>query len=188
MRKEGVIMNFKEKKVSSQSIYDGVVFKVHVDEVILPNGKTSKREVIEHIGGICIAAKTEDNRFFMVKQYRYPHNRVFLEFPAGKKEKGEDPLIGAKRELLEETGYLAKHWEYLGSCIPTPAYDTEVIDLYYAENLKFQGQSLDPEEFIEVVTYSLEELEEMARKHEIMDAKSLCLLYHLCLRINKVNL
>jgi NTP pyrophosphohydrolases including oxidative damage repair enzymes len=175
-------MNFKEEKISEKTIYDGAVFKVHVDDVLLPNGKPSKREVVEHIGGVCIAAKTADNQYFMVRQYRYPHNRIFLEFPAGKKEKGEDPLVGAKRELLEETGYLAEHWEYLGSCIPTPAYDTEVIDFYYAENLSFQGQDLDPEEFIEVKTYSLEELEEMARNHEIKDAKSLCLLYHLYLR------
>ena len=175
-------MKFKEKKLVSKTIYEGVVFTAKVDEIELPNGKLSKREVIEHIGGVCIAAKTKDNRYFIVEQYRYPHERIFTEFPAGKKEKNEDPLLSAKRELLEETGYSAEHWEYLGSCIPTPAYDTEIIELYYASNLQFEGQDLDPEEFITVKTYTLEELEAMVINHKIKDAKTICLLYHLSLR------
>ena len=175
-------MNFREKKLNRTTIYTGVVFKVHVDDIVLPNGKTSKREVIEHIGGVCIAAKTEDNRYYIVQQYRYPHKRVFIEFPAGKKEKGEEYLQSAKRELEEEIGYEANYWEYLGSCIPTPAYDTEIIDLYYADDLVYKGQNLDSEEFIEVETKTIDELETMVLNQHIKDAKTICLLHHLRLR------
>lgn len=172
-------MDFKEKKLSSNTIFRGVVFNISVDEVELPDGKLTKREVVHHHGGVCIAAKTSDNRYYLVTQFRYPHKQLFLEFPAGKKEKNEDSLECAKRELQEETGYRANNWLYLGACVPTPAYDTEVLDLYYADELIFTGQNLDAEEFLSVQTYSLAELETMVLQQKITDSKTICLLYHL---------
>lgn len=172
-------MNLKEKKLNSTQLYSGKVFKARVDEVLLPNNTVSKREVIEHIGGVCVAAQAHDGTFFIVKQFRYPHDAILTEFPAGKKERGEDALETAKRELQEEVGYIAKEWVSLGQCIPTPAYDEEIIDLFYAKDLEFVGQNWDPEEFLLIESLSLGEISNLIMANEIRDAKTICLTFKL---------
>ena len=117
-------MELKETTVKETTVYDGHIIKVRLDEAKLPNGETAPREVVVHPGGVGIALEDEDGRFFFVTQWRYGQGMVMLEYPAGKKEPGEDPLTTAKREIVEETGYEGKHFVHLGSLVPTPAYDS----------------------------------------------------------------
>ena len=111
-----------EKRIKSERIYDGKIINVRKDTVVLPNNRETLREVIEHPGGVAIALEDDDGKFFMVNQFRYGPQMELVEFPAGKKEKGEDSLTTAKREIIEETGYSGKDFIYLGKIIPTGAY------------------------------------------------------------------
>ena len=172
-------MELIEKKISRETVYEGKVFRVHVDDVLLPDGNTSKREIVEHNGGVCIAARKEDGTFLMVRQYRYALQREFREFVAGKREGKDDPLYRAQCELEEETGFRAEKWVDMGKFVPTCGYDTEVIHLYYAEGLSFVGQHLDEHEFLEPYSLSLEEILSEIEKGEILDGKTIILAYKL---------
>ena len=163
-----------EKTITKESIYDGAILHVRKDTAELDDGSVVDREVVEHPGGVGIALEDTDGTFFMVRQFRYAQQEETLEFPAGKKEKGEDPLTTAQREIIEETGYEGTEWKYLGKMFPTPAYDTEVIDMYYAKKGKYVGQHLDEDEFINVEAYSVEELKQMIYDCRIQDAKTIC--------------
>lgn len=165
-------MDFTEKTLNQKYVFNGRIMNVRVDDVELPNGKLADREVIEHNGGACVVPLTDDGEVLMVKQYRYPHERLFLEIPAGKLEKGEDPLECATRELHEEVGMLSDNIVSLGNIVPTPAYDKEVIYMYLARSLKPTEQSLDEDEFLDVHKYKLDDLVEMVLKGEIEDAKT----------------
>jgi ADP-ribose pyrophosphatase len=162
-----------EKTIGTQLIYDGTVINVRRDEAQMPDGQIAAREVVEHPGGVGIALEDEEGKFFMVKQYRYAQKEVTLEFPAGKKERGEDPFTTAQREVIEETGYEGTDWVYLGKMYPTPAYDNEVIDMYYARKGSFKGQHLDSDEFLNVYRYTLDEIEDMITDGKIPDAKTM---------------
>lgn len=113
----------------------------------------------------------------MVKQYRYAQEKEMTEFPAGKKEAGEDPFMTAQREIVEETGYEGTDWVYLGKTIPTPAYDTETIDLYYAKTGKFVGQHFDADERIDTCRMTLQEIIDACYKGEIQDAKTMSMAF-----------
>ncbi len=175
--------DLSEKTIGTQRIYEGNIFTVRKDEAQMPDGLIAEREVVEHRGGVGIALEDEDGKFFMVTQYRYAQKCVTLEFPAGKKEVGEDPLTTAKREIVEETGYEGTDWFYLGKMFPTPAYDSEVIDLYYAKKGAFMGQHLDEDENLNVSRYSLREIEDMITDGKIPDAKTMGMA--LLIRTNK---
>jgi len=177
-------MKLEEKKLNRQTIYEGKVFNIYHDEVLLPNDKISYRDLVEHHGGVCIAAKTADDHYLLVQQFRYPLNKIMLEFTAGKKEKGEDPLECAKRELLEETGYQAEEFISLGSFVPTCGYSTEIIHLYYANKLSFVGQALDENEFLNVVSLKLDDILTKIMNNEIDDAKTIIMAFKLD-RLNK---
>ena len=123
-------MAFTEKTLNEKEIFDGKIIRVHLDDVELSDGTKSFREVVEHSGGVCIAALTEDDELLMVRQYRYPFHRELLEVPAGKLEKGEDPMEAALRELSEETGITAGKIEPLGALYTTPALMDEIIYMY----------------------------------------------------------
>lgn len=170
-------MSMEEKTVKQEYIYNGKILKMRKDLAEMPDGMVCDREVVEHPGGVGIALEDEDGTFFFVKQWRYAQGKVTLEFPAGKKEKGEDPFITAQREIVEETGYEGTDWFYLGKMYPTPAYDNEVIDLYYAKKGQYHGQHLDEDEFIHVEKYTLEELVEMCVKGEVPDAKTMTMAF-----------
>ena len=114
-------MDLTEKTLGKSYIYKGRIINMRVDDAMLPDGRTAKREVVEHPGGVCIAALTEQEELLFVEQFRYPYGEVVLELPAGKLEYGEDPLEAGKRELQEETGAAAKDYRSSGSCIPRPA-------------------------------------------------------------------
>ena len=153
-----------QKTRKKDIIFEGQILRVRKDEAEMPDGQIVEREVVEHPGGVGIALENEDGKFFLVRQWRYAQEQETLEFPAGKKEKGEDPLMTAMREIVEETGYEGCDWKYLGSMMPTPAYDTEVIELY-----------LDSDEDLDVAAYSLEELTDAVLAGKLRDAKTMYL-------------
>ena len=166
-------MDFTEKTLNQKYVFNGRIMNVRVDDVILPNGKLADREVIEHNGGACIVPLTDDGEVLMVKQYRYPHERLFLEIPAGKLEKGEDHRECGLRELREETGFTCSEYTYIGKIYPVPAYDTEIIHVYMARGLRRQGeQSLDEDEFLDVVKIPLSEAVEMIMSGKLHDSKT----------------
>ncbi len=175
--------DLSQKKLSEEEIYKGFMLRVRKDKAQLPDGQCVEREVVEHPGGVAIALEDEKGEFYMVTQWRYAQEQVTLEFPAGKKEPGEDPLETAKREIIEETGYEGKDWRLIGSMMPTPAYDTEVIELYYAKKGAFRGQHLDSDEDLDVRTYSLKELTDKAVRGELHDAKTM----YMALLVNELK-
>jgi len=164
-----------EKQLKSTSKFKGRVFEVTVDEIIDGFGVQTTREVIHHSGGVCVYAEV-GGEVLLVKQFRYPFNREFLELPAGKKGWDEEPESAALRELQEETGYQAEKLISMGTFIPTCAYDSEVIYLYRAVGLTFVGQQLDDGEDLQVERYTPVQLKKLVRNHEISDGKTMCLL------------
>lgn len=176
-------METGEKTLTEEYMYRGRIVNVRRDTAELPDGRTAEREVVEHPGGVGIALEDEDGRFFFVSQWRYAQNEMTLEFPAGKKEPGEEPQMTAAREIVEETGYEGTDWKYLGRMYPTPAYDTEVVEFYYAKKGAFRGQHLDSDEWIHVSRLTLEEMTEKCLAGEIPDAKTMSML--LLLRASK---
>lgn len=164
-----------EEKISGESLYDGVVVHLECDSVRLPNGKTSIREVIRHVGAVCIIPVFENGDVLVERQFRYPHAKVLLEIPAGKLDsKEEEPLSAAMRELYEETGYRAKKFTSLGAIFTTPAFVDEVITMYLAEDLYEDSneQHLDEDEFLTVEKIHIDTLCDMVMKGEIPDAKT----------------
>lgn len=169
-------MNLKEETLSQDYKYRGRIINLRVDDIRLPNGNPAKREVVEHPGGVCVAALTDDMEVLMVRQFRYPYQEVVLEVPAGKREKGEDPLICGKRELREETGAVARTYTFMGELYPSPGYCGEVIYLYLATGLTFEAMDLDDDEFLEPERIPLSRLVEMTLSGEIKDAKTQALI------------
>lgn len=165
-------MDFTEKPLKQDYLYRGKIVNLRVDNAELPDGTTALREVIEHPGGVCVAALTEKEELLFVEQFRYPYMETVLELPAGKLEYGEDPFEARKRELLEETGAAAKNYRDLGQLYPTPGYCGEIIHMYLAENLTFSEQHLDEDEFLEVRRIPLEEAFQMVMRNEIRDSKT----------------
>lgn len=166
------IMDMTEKTVSREYIFKGRIINLRVDDALLPDGSVAKREVVEHPGGVCVAALTENNELLFVEQFRYPYSKVVLELPAGKLEYGEDPFEAGKRELREETGAVAEEYESLGKLYPTPGYCGEIIHMYFAKNLTFTSQDLDSDEFLEVRKIPLKEAFKMVINNEIADSKT----------------
>lgn len=169
-------MNFEEKTLKSEIIYEGKIITVHVDDIELPDGNKAKREVVEHSGGVSVAALTDNDELIFVRQYRYPYGRVLLELPAGKLEKGEDPLTAGIRELEEECGVVADKIISLGTVYPTVAYCSEIIYLYGAYGLKETKQHLDEDEFLSTEKIPLKEAVAMVMNGEISDSKTVALV------------
>ena len=169
-------MELEEKKLSSEEIFDGVAIHLFRDEILLPNGNKGVREVIRHPGAVCVIPVTEDGDVIFVNQFRYAFNKVTLEVPAGKLEKGEDPLEAAMRELSEETGLSAKNVVYLGELYTTPALIDEVIHMYLATDLVEGKQHLDEDEFINTLRMPLSKAVQKVMNGEIKDAKTQTIL------------
>lgn len=165
-------MELTEKTLSSKSVFDGRILHITLDEIELPDGKKSKREVVNHPGGVTVAALDEDNNLLFVRQFRYPYKEVVLELPAGKLEKGSTPLENGKRELMEETGAQGYSYISLGQLYPSPGYTSEIIHLY-ACKVKSQGSSNpDDGEFLNVEKIPLDKAVEMVLNNQIPDAKT----------------
>ena len=165
--------NLEEKQIKRDEIYDGAVLHVVRDEVLLPNGARSVREICLHNGAVAIIPVLDDGRVIMERQFRYAHGRVVLEIPAGKLYSADEPpLDAAIRELREETGAVAENITYLGAIVPSPALISEVIHLYLATGISFGQRELDEDEFLDVEYIPLEELYDMVMRGEIQDGKT----------------
>lgn len=163
----------RETQVSSEDIFDGFILHVKKDEVALPNGARAYRELIRHIGAVCVIPVTEDNEVIVERQYRYPIDRVITEIPAGKLDsRDEDRLSAIQRELREETGYTADEWIPLGDFHPAPAYSDEYISMYMARGLRAGDRHLDEDEFLDVFSVPLKDLVEDVMAGRISDAKT----------------
>lgn len=165
-------MDLTEKTLSQEYIFQGRILKMRVDEALLPDGSTAGREVVEHPGGVCVAALTDDDCLLFVRQFRYPYGEVLPEIPAGKRDPGETPLETGKRELKEETGYTARNYLSLGRVYPSPGYFNEVIYMYLATDLVAGDVSPDEDEFLEVEKIPLAAAVDMVMNDEITDAKT----------------
>jgi ADP-ribose pyrophosphatase len=164
--------HLKETKVDGELAYDGNFLKVSRDRVKLPDGKITQREFIRHPGAVVILALFDDGRVLLERQYRYPNDQVFIEFPAGKIDPGEASLACAKRELEEETGYTATDWHYVCTIHNAIAYSDEHLDLFLARGLTAGDARLDDGEFLETFTATIPEMLEMVRRGEITDVKT----------------
>lgn len=168
-------MSFEEKKIASKLIYDGKILSLYVDDVTLPDGKTSKRECVRHCGGASVLF-IKDGKIALVKQYRYLYGKEIYEVPAGKIDKNEDPAEAARRELREETGYLADV-KHLLKIYPSPGYTDEIINIYFAEGGEYVGEKLDSGEFLNCEFFTLEEVLHKIESGEICDAKTVAAVY-----------
>ena len=168
----------REIRTGSEEIFNGVILHVQRDTVRLPNGSEAIREVIRHIGAVCVIPVLENGDVVMERQYRYPLDRVILEIPAGKLDAAdEDRFSAIQRELREETGYTADEWTVLGDFHPAPAYSDEFITMYMARGLRKGDRHLDEDEFLDVYTVPLKDLVEDVMAGRISDAKTqVCIL------------
>ena len=163
----------KETTLESRTVYQGTFLHVLSDTIRLPNGVETTREYMKHPGAVMVIPVFENGDVLIVRQYRYPLHKVFVEFPAGKKDAGESPLITGQRELLEETGYVAEEWLHVTDIHNALAYCDEVIHFYIARGLAQQTeQQLDDTEFVEVMRVSLVELEQWMRNGWVPDVKT----------------
>lgn len=163
----------RQHQTGSERIYQGEVVSLRVDKVQEPGGASFLREVVEHNGGVVIACQPEPHQVVLIKQYRYSIDEDLLELPAGRLEPGEEPLPAARRELAEETGYRAVHWELLSRMVTAPGFCNEVLYLYRASGLDFVGKNLDYDEETEVQIVDIREAWQMVVKGEIRDAKTI---------------
>ena len=157
-------------------VYEGSFLKVARDQVRLPDGSEGIREYIRHPGAVLIVPLLPGGRVLLERQYRYPQRREFIEVPAGKREQGEDPLQTARRELLEETGYVASEWRRIGVIHTAIAYSDEDIEMFVASGLEKRERKLDEGEFLELVEMPMAEALDMVRDGRITDVKSVAAL------------
>ena len=165
-------MNFKV--IKRDTVFHVKVFDVRVDEIEYNgSGNQSFRQVAVHPGGAVVLPLKDDGRIVFITQYRYPHNEVLIELPAGKLEKGEDPFLCASRELAEETGYTSKNITKLGKIYTTPGFCDEILHIYLAQQLIPGDHAREEgEEGMEILELTLEEAEAKIRSGEIVDAKT----------------
>jgi len=171
------LSKFKEEKISGGVAYSGIFFDVQKDLVRLPDGSQAEREYIRHPGAVAIVALTSEGRVVLERQHRYPLHRDFVEIPAGKLDHGEGYLETGKRELLEETGYVAATWTKLGLIHNAIGYSDEAIELWLATGLERREAKLDEGEFLEVFTLPFDEALAMAADGRISDVKTIIGLF-----------
>jgi ADP-ribose pyrophosphatase len=168
----GALKDLTEHFVSGGRVFDGNLLKVHRDTVRLPDGSAGQREYVRHPGAVAIVAIFDDGQVLLERQFRYPNRREFIEIPAGKLEPDEPHLETAKRELLEETGYVAADWKRLGVIHTAIGYTDEAIELFLATKLTQKSAQLDAGEFLETFSMSLDDAIAMVRDGRITDSKT----------------
>lgn len=166
--------SLKEVQKSSRNVYDGKLLNVFVDDVLLPDGSTSTRDWIKHPGASAIVPVFEDGTIMLIKQFRYPSRRTFVEVPAGKIDSGESPESTAKRELTEETGISCKFIEKTGSFFPAIGYADEEIHVFVAWGLTQTDQDVDDDEFVIKHRIPFSKALNLIYSGEIQDAKTIC--------------
>ncbi len=173
-REMNIVSKFEERTIHRKTIFEGRIIDLYLDEVSLPNGKTSSREIIKHPGAVAVIAITEEEKILLVEQYRKALERTLIEIPAGKLEKGEDPRESAKRELMEETGYTCENLEHITSFYTSPGFANELVHIYQATGLK-QGRELqlDEDEFVSVMEVTYDEALNLVKEQKIFDAKTM---------------
>jgi len=165
--------HLRESQLESLQVYRGAFLDVRCDQVRLPDGKAAQREYVIHPGAVMVVPLLPDGRLLMERQWRYPMGRAILEFPAGKLEAGEPVLDCAIRELIEETGYRASEWARAGVLNNAIAYSNEAIEVWFARGLVAGERQLDVGEFLDLCSASVEELDLLAQRGELTDAKTL---------------
>lgn len=181
-------MKFDEKTFDRTVIYNGKIIDLEIHDVELPDGNTSKRELIYHNGAVAVCAITPNNEILLVKQFRKPVEKPLLEIPAGKLEKDEEREEAAKRELEEETGYIANELEFITNMYGSPGFSNEKLTIYFANNLSEGELNLDEDEFVELHKVPVSEIKSLLDSQEIEDAKTIIGLQYVLLNYNHSNL
>jgi ADP-ribose pyrophosphatase len=178
------MVKLEEKTLTSEEIFSGKVISLHLQEVELPNGKHSKREIIKHPGAVAILAVTDNNKIVMVEQFRKALERTIVEIPAGKLEKGEDPAACARRELEEETDYVCESLELITSFYSSPGFADEIVHVFLARGLakKENSAGLDEDEFVNLEELTLDEALQYVKEQKIYDAKTIFAVQYLQLQ------
>lgn len=169
--------NLIEKQIDSTLVYTGSFFTLHKDKVLLPNDNHSYREYIIHPKAVVVVPILDNGNVVLIRQFRYPLNKIMIEVPAGKVDPNEDLKEAANRELLEETGYDAKTLDWVGEYYPCAGYSSEVLHLYIARDLTLKGQVLDHDEFVEIFSVPYQQAIEMIEQGKITDLKTVSSLY-----------
>lgn len=175
---------FEEKTLTSKTVYKGKIFDITYNDILLSDGLKRHREIIHHPGGVVIFAQKENGNILFVQQYRYAVKSVQTELPAGRLEKGEDPLLAAQRELREETGYIAKNWVSLGHIFTTFGICDEKLYLFKATELTYDKPDPDEGEILTYLELPLPEVQNLIKNGTINDAKTICAFA----RVNLENL
>ncbi|HEU0186687.1 MAG TPA: NUDIX hydrolase [Gallionellaceae bacterium] len=170
-------MKLKETQLDSALVFEGNFIKVSRDNARMPDGSTSSREYIKHPGAVTVMALLDNGNLVMERQFRYAPQQEFVELPAGKIDPGEDILLTAQRELLEETGYVAREWTHITTAWPCIGYSDERIEYFLARGLKHEGSQLDDGEFLEVFELSLADAIDWVRTGKITDSKTIVGLF-----------
>ncbi|MBZ0131483.1 MAG: NUDIX hydrolase [Rhodocyclaceae bacterium] len=168
--------HLRESIVAGEEVFSGGLLRVRRDTVRLPDGNQAVREFVCHPGAVVMIAELPNGKLLFERQFRYPLDSVFLELPAGKIHPGEDILLTARRELQEETGYVAEHWHHLGLIHPCIGYSDERIEIFFARGLSHVGHALDDGEFLEVHELDLAEALDAVRDGRLTDGKSVAAL------------
>lgn len=170
-------MDLTETQVDTALVYDGGFIQVHKDHARLPDGSISTREYIKHPGAVAIIALLDNGNLVMERQFRYAPQQEFIELPAGKIDHGEDVLLTAQRELLEETGYVASEWTHISTAWPCIGFSDERMEYFLARGLTHKGRKLDEGEFLEVFELSPQDAIEWIRSGKITDSKTIVGLF-----------
>jgi ADP-ribose pyrophosphatase len=173
------MLKLEESIVSSELLFKGSFLHAKRDTVRLPDGKHATREYVVHPGAVVVVPLLDDGQVVLERQFRYPVGQVMIEFPAGKLDEGEDPLVCGLRELQEETGYTASEWAYAGQMHLAIAYSTEVIHIYFARGLSSGERKLDAGEFLDVFTAPAQQLLDWCADGTVTDAKTMACAVHL---------
>ena len=167
---------FTETTLQTERVFSGKVIQLDIEQVELPNGAKSSREIVRHPGAVAVLI-VDDGKMIVVDQYRKPLGRNQVEIPAGKLDPGEDPRSAAARELQEETGYLAESLKLIYSFYTAPGFTDEIVHLYAAEGLSKGEAKPDEDEFLEMMAVTMDEAKQLIRENRISDAKTLMAVY-----------
>jgi ADP-ribose pyrophosphatase len=180
-------MNYEEKTMKSEKIYEGKIVNLRIDTVELPDKKYSKREIVEHPGSVGIIPITNDGYMVLVKQFRKPVEKTLIEIPAGKIEINEEPRETALRELQEETGHISNKMEYLFEFYTSPGFSNEKMYMFLATDLSQVEANPEDDEYIEIVKIKIEDLIDMVNRGEINDSKTIVGIFYAEKYINQKN-